>query len=150
MDCIIRIVDGKPFEHPIVMENFYSAFPQIDVNNLPSGFAKFDRLHPPSSLEGQTHYHYMGHHYVFNESINAWTDEWFLIEMTEEEKTATRLRQKEMVDAGIAHSIEIARQYLEEAAEENKHLWQTHIDELTNFTYDDPFNVTLPVRPSIS
>ena len=32
MELYIRIVDGKPFEHPILGDNFRSVFPDIDTN----------------------------------------------------------------------------------------------------------------------
>jgi hypothetical protein len=50
MELFIRIKDGKPFEHPIFGDNFRQAFPDIDVNNLPPEFAKFQRYGPPSNL----------------------------------------------------------------------------------------------------
>lgn len=47
MKLYIRVKDGKPFEHPILEDNFCQAFPGIDINNLPAGFAKFVRIPPP-------------------------------------------------------------------------------------------------------
>jgi len=47
MRLFIRIVDGAPFEHPIFESNFVDAFPNIDMNNLPSDFAEFVRVEPP-------------------------------------------------------------------------------------------------------
>ena len=47
MRLFIRIVDGAPFEHPIFESNFVEAFPNVDMNNLPSDFAEFVRLEPP-------------------------------------------------------------------------------------------------------
>jgi hypothetical protein len=49
MKLFIRIVDGKSFEHPIMEMNFRSAFPNIDVNNLPPEFAEFVR-HPQPEI----------------------------------------------------------------------------------------------------
>ena len=43
MELYIRIKDGKPFEHPIMGDNFRAAFPEIDINNLPSEFMRFDK-----------------------------------------------------------------------------------------------------------
>lgn len=43
MELYIRIKDNKPFEHPIMGDNFREAFPEIDVNNLPSEFMRFDK-----------------------------------------------------------------------------------------------------------
>jgi hypothetical protein len=47
MELFIRIKDGQPFEHPIFKDNFLQAFPNVDVNNLPPDFAKFQRVTPP-------------------------------------------------------------------------------------------------------
>ena len=47
MSLFIRVRDGQPFEHPILDENFRAAFPNIDTNNLPSGFARFERVEAP-------------------------------------------------------------------------------------------------------
>jgi len=47
MELYIRIINGQPFEHPIFGDNFRQAFPEIDVNNLPSEFARFERIELP-------------------------------------------------------------------------------------------------------
>lgn len=47
MELFIRLKNGAPFEHPILGDNFTQAFPDIDVNNLPDGFAKFVRVECP-------------------------------------------------------------------------------------------------------
>lgn len=47
MELFIRIKDGQPFEHPILGDNFRQAFPDVDVNNLPSEFARFERIQKP-------------------------------------------------------------------------------------------------------
>ena len=47
MELYIRIKDGQPFEHPIFKDNFQQAFPKIDTNNLPSEFARFERIEQP-------------------------------------------------------------------------------------------------------
>jgi len=41
---VIRIKDGQPFEHPISEDNFTAAFPDVDINNLPPEFARFERV----------------------------------------------------------------------------------------------------------
>lgn len=47
LELFIRIVDGQPFEHPILGDNFRQAFPDVDVNNLPPQFARFIRKPRP-------------------------------------------------------------------------------------------------------
>jgi len=46
MELFIRIVDGKPFEHPILGDNFRQAFPDVDTNKLPPEFARFELVAP--------------------------------------------------------------------------------------------------------
>ena len=48
LELYIRIKDGQPFEHPILADNFREAFPDVDTNNLPEGFARFVRVAPPA------------------------------------------------------------------------------------------------------
>ena len=45
--------DGNPINHPIIGENFRSAFPHIDVNNLPSQYERFKRNPRPIPNEGE-------------------------------------------------------------------------------------------------
>jgi hypothetical protein len=149
MQCIIRIVDGQPFEHPIVMENFYTAFPHIDVNNLPPEFAKFERLSPPAALDGQGPYHIMAHHYAFDAAFDSWKDEWYLVDMTEEERAVKLAQGIADITATIAHLRTISETSLAEATDENKPTWQTYLDQLNALSLDDPFNVTLPTFPEI-
>ena len=52
MKYYIRIVNGEPFEHPIQEDNFSQAFPHINVDNLPSDFAKFVRVPRPNPDDG--------------------------------------------------------------------------------------------------
>lgn len=47
MELFIQVKDGAPIDHPIFGDNFREAFPDLDVENLPSGFAKFVRVETP-------------------------------------------------------------------------------------------------------
>jgi hypothetical protein len=49
MELFIQIDEnGQAVEHPIMGDNFREAFPNIDVNNLPSNFARFERVSIPT------------------------------------------------------------------------------------------------------
>lgn len=48
MELFIQLQDGVPVGHPIFGDNFCQAFPDVDVNNLPPEFAKFERVALPS------------------------------------------------------------------------------------------------------
>ena len=51
--CFIQIKDGQPLNHPIVEANFRMAFPKINVDDLPPGFAEFVRIPRPEPDEGK-------------------------------------------------------------------------------------------------
>lgn len=83
MELFIQIRDGRPYEHPILGENFREAFPHIDCENLPSEFAHFERVPQPQVstyqiIEGVT--------YEWVDGIVK--DVWHVREMTTEEKLA--------------------------------------------------------------
>ena len=46
MKLIIQVRNGQVYEHPILVENFQQAFSSFDVDNLPEGFAYFERKQP--------------------------------------------------------------------------------------------------------
>lgn len=48
MNLFIKIKDGLPFEHPILEENFCETYPNVDINNLPPEFARFERVERPN------------------------------------------------------------------------------------------------------
>lgn len=82
MELYIRVQNGQPVEHPILGDNFKEAYPHIDVNNLPSDFARFVRIEQPAIglfevYEGVT-YELVG---------NVYTDVHHVRSMTEDEKT---------------------------------------------------------------
>jgi hypothetical protein len=82
MELYIRIVDGQPFEHPILGDNFRQAFPNVDVTNLPPEFAKFERIEcviQPSVYQVSEH--------EYAPSDIGWKDSWSIREMTSEEIT---------------------------------------------------------------
>lgn len=64
MELYIRIKNGQPFEHPITAENFHKAFSCVDTNNLPSGFARFERVEKPT----------LGAYQVYEGSSYGWVD----------------------------------------------------------------------------
>ena len=47
MNLYIQIENGQPINHPIMEDNLKQAFPEIDLNNLPDTFARFERVPSP-------------------------------------------------------------------------------------------------------
>lgn len=96
MRCIIRIVDGQPFEHPIIVDNFIQAFPDIDIYApLPEGFAWFERKYPPTL---QPHEVFVSEQARYEFDGNVWTDVWDVRDKTQEE-----------LDAEIAYAYNFMR-----------------------------------------
>ena len=46
MNLYIQLENGQPINHPIMEDNLKQAFPEIDLNNLPETFARFERVAP--------------------------------------------------------------------------------------------------------
>jgi hypothetical protein len=85
MQLFIRIKDGQPFEHPIFGDNFCQAFPNVDVNNLPAEFARFERVERPTLGV----YEVLASDETTYELIDGiYKDVWHKRDMTAEEKTA--------------------------------------------------------------
>lgn len=100
MELYIRIKDGQPFEHPILADNFKQAFPHVDTNNLPSEFARFERVEaPPLGVyeKNQRVQYERGEDGVYR-------DVWYCDQMTEEEKIAKQNEIKEIWARDIGFS----------------------------------------------
>jgi len=47
MRLFIQVNDGQPVGHPITEDNMRYAFPNVDLNKLPSNFSLFERVIKP-------------------------------------------------------------------------------------------------------
>jgi len=90
MNFYIRVTDGNAVGHPIIGENFVRAFPQIDVNNLPTEFSEFIRLDPPALKVYDV---YLG--VTYEKVGNVFQDVHHVRAMTVEEKEARQTAAKE-------------------------------------------------------
>ena len=92
MELYIQIRNGQPFEHPILGDNFRQAFPNIDVNNLPPEFAKFERVEHPvlgvyqAMVQDEPTYALIG---------SVYKDVWHVRELTAEEIAAKQQTAKD-------------------------------------------------------
>jgi hypothetical protein len=91
MELYIRIKDGQPFEHPIFGDNFRQAFPEVDVNNLPPEFARFERIASPILDVYEVMVSYEPTYELID---GVYKDVWHKRDMTAEEKTA---KQQEVI-----------------------------------------------------
>jgi hypothetical protein len=87
MELYIRIKDGQPFEHPIFGDNFRQAFPDVDTNNLPPEFARFERVERP--VLGQYEV-LVSENSTYELVDGVYKDVWQKRDMTTEEREAKR------------------------------------------------------------
>ena len=85
MKLYIKIKDGIPDGHPMIEENILSAFPNVDLNNLPDNWAEFKRIEVP--IYGIYELH-DGTEYELDPATGVWQDKHTIREMTESEKLA--------------------------------------------------------------
>ena len=146
MELFIRIVDGQPFEHPIFGENFRQAFPDIDVDNLPSEFARFERIEKPNTCGT----------FEVEESSYQWVDGiikdvWTARSMTSEEETQKRNELTDKANAIVSIMKKVAQFNSEKTSnQEAKNAWIDFLTELNNWVLIDPTNPKIPSPPRIS
>ena len=46
-ELYIRMLNGRPVDHPMLRSNLAEAFPDLDFNNLPNWLARFERVAQP-------------------------------------------------------------------------------------------------------
>jgi hypothetical protein len=101
MELYIKLLNGKPVEHPICRENMETAYPHVDLENLPVDWARFERVPRPS----------LGV-YDVAECFYEWEgdivkDVWYTHKMGEEEKRQKQERVKKnyIADGGYSNWI---------------------------------------------
>lgn len=101
MELYIKILNNRPVDHPITKENMESAFPEVDLNNLPVNWAKFVRVERPKVGP-----------YEVTECVYEWDgdvikDTWYIYPMSPEEKAAKqeRVKQSWVEDGGFSNWV---------------------------------------------
>jgi hypothetical protein len=144
MELYIQIRDGQPYEHPILGDNFFEAFPHLDTNNLPPEFARFERIEAPS----------FGVYEVLEGPVYQWVgdivkDVWTVRPMTDEEKA---VKVSELTQAAYASRdlliVFAENQFTKAATDEQRQVWTEYITKLNNWTplsLEDPAFLAPPL-----
>lgn len=146
MELFIRIKNGQPFEHPIFGDNFRQAFPDVDVNNLPPEFARFERIQCPQLATtfqvDEVSYQWVG---------NIVKDVWTVREMTNEEK-AQKVQDLSVSAVGTVNYMkEVAQNNADTAPTElAKQAWLDYVDVLNKWRLVDPVHPNIPAPPVIN
>lgn len=145
MELFIQIRNGQPFEHPIFSDNFRQAFPDVDVDNLPSEFARFERVQNPQ----------LATTFEVDEVSYQWVDGmvkdvWAVRPMTAEEETQKRQDLTDSANASVEFMKGMAQQNADNApSDAAKQAWLAYLAELNAWTLIDPVNPNIPRPPLI-
>jgi hypothetical protein len=87
LEFLIEIKNGKPYGHPIAISNFRCLYPDIDINNLPNNYARFNHIKRPNADEIDKLYPYL---YFSDEPTYRWfgtivIQDWNIRPMTKKE-----------------------------------------------------------------
>ena len=88
MNLVIEIKNGKPVNHPIAEENLKVLIPDLDIDNLPEGYARFVRKPLPDLDIFQIidNVNYVIDPVLSDEmNTTVWTDEYEVRDLIEEE-----------------------------------------------------------------
>jgi hypothetical protein len=146
MELFIQIKDGQPFEHPIFGDNFRQAFPDVDINNLPPEFARFERIQCPQ----------LATLFQVDEVSYQWIDGivkdvWTVREMTDQEKAQKMQDLSTSAIGTVNYMREVAQDNANNAlTEAAKQAWLDYVGALNEWTLVDPVNPNIPAPPVIS
>jgi len=150
MELFIQIRDGQPFEHPILGDNFREAFPHIDVTNLPSEFARFERISNPN----------VGIFEVIESQQYAWVDgivkdTYTIRQMTSEEETQKRDSLKFSINLYVNSLKEMTTSNIDNAVtDEARQAWSDYLVALNSWLLVDetkPISeLNIPKPPTVT
>lgn len=140
----IRIVDGLPFDHPVAEHNMLTAFPSVDLNNLPEGWARFEKTDPPR----------VGAYAILEPVEYQWVgavvkEIWRLTPLPAEQRAAKEAELRNKIEAEIQVQLDLTQAVLAvpRLSEKNRIVMQNHLELLQNFVIADPSKATVPAFP---
>lgn len=145
MELFIQIRDGIPHQHPIIGVNFKQAFPEVDTDNLPSNFARFERVPPPVPEVYE----------VVDGPVYQWVngivkDVWTVRPMTEAER---KIKTQELIDGAyeMCNFLKnVAQSNINASTSETaKQAWADYFAQLNAYVVTDPLNPQFPLPPKI-
>lgn len=144
MELFIKIVDGQPFEHPIFLDNFLQAFPDVDINNLPPEFARFVRKPKPE------HGRFEKTSVSYGWDGDVVTDVWTIEPMTDVEKQELFMQEK----AAAFHLLDFRMKKCEDniaqiSDPDQRALWQACLEAHQEWVFEtlNPLSPKFPRFP---
>lgn len=143
MELFIQIRDGQPYEHPILGDNFREAFPDVDVNNLPSEFARFERI--PCPFEKQI---FKVHEVTYQLVDGIFKDVWSERDANEAERAVQLEERTQEVLRKLDANKEYGQWEVENATTpEIKQAWVDYLAALDAWVLVDPLSPRFPATP---
>lgn len=90
-ELYIRMMNGRPVDHPMLRSNIESAFPDVDFDNLPDWLARFERV-PKPSIESVYEIVNGPVYVVVGDTVK---DQWIKRPMTEDEIAIKQARARQ-------------------------------------------------------
>lgn len=143
MELFIQIKNGQPFEHPIFGDNFRAAFPNVDVNNLPAEFARFERVEQP----------YAAGPFQVEEVSYQWVggivkDVWAVREMTDAERAEKISQLSSGIFKGISEQKVYAQAHIDNGPDETtRQTFRNYLAALNAYVLEDVLNPNTPLQP---
>jgi len=158
MNLYIQISDNSnAVNHPVLEENLLHALPEIDINNLPQGWARFVRVAQPTTQEMPVgNFEKLVCTYELMEDGSTYTDIWSVQPMTDVERQQV-IRDKNMENHSYKSSQQtyaqsIIQQLSDTVSDEAgiKVEWINYAISLGSVDLNgDPFNVAWPTIPTL-
>ncbi len=89
-ELYIRMLNGRPVDHPMLRSNIESAFPDVDFDNLPDWLARFERVAKPR-IENPYEIVNGPIYVLVGDTVK---DQWIKRDMTEDEKLLKQSRAR--------------------------------------------------------
>lgn len=96
MRLIVRVENESPVGGPILEDNFVVAFPNIDIDNLPEGWAYFEKTEKPTFDQVGVYQVLENEPEIVLQENGTYKEVWTIRNMTDEEKLAKQNRIKEL------------------------------------------------------
>jgi len=101
MNLYIRLLNGKPVDHPVFEYNLKDAYPNIDLDNLPEDWARFVRVSQPKLgpyEKAECQYEWEG---------DVVKDVWYIHEMSDVEKSQkiAQVKKNYIEDGGFENWV---------------------------------------------
>ena len=147
MELYIQLENGQPINHPIFGDNLRQVIPDFDKNNLPSEYAVFQRVQfEESGLPALDHFEVAEVSYQWVEGIVK--DVWSVRSMTNEARSEKiEIHRIQLENSLQALKQESANELQNATLDNERAIWQTYLDRLNSFTYENPVLAMLPFPP---